>query len=213
MTVMLWLGGASAALAQTSSFGPPVSYDSGNSTTGTAVADLNHDGFLDLIASVADSDSVRVRLGAGDGTFGPEADFYVGFFSAPYGIAVADFNNDGNPDIAVANTLSTTISVLFGDGTGTFSLPATQFSAGFGLQGIVAGDFNNDTKMDLAVTSTSDSTVTILLGLGNGNFVYGSDTPIPTWEGCGCGGFPGSPGEHGHSGSSAGSYRTTNNRH
>src|SRR6202049_1746735 len=70
--------------------------------------------------------------------------------TSPAGIAVGDFNGDGKPDIAVANTGSGNVSILLGNGDGTFQ-PAVNYSAGNSPSGIALGDFNGDGKLDLAV--------------------------------------------------------------
>jgi len=99
----LWLGAASPAYAQFTTFGPPTSYDSGSDTPGVALADLNKDGKLDLIVATCDNAMIRVRFGDGTGTFSdPPVDFPIVSADSPsaFGAAVADFNGDTNLDIA-----------------------------------------------------------------------------------------------------------------
>ncbi len=93
----------------------------------------------------------------------------------PSAIAVGDFNGDGKPDIAVANTGSSSVSILLGNGDGTFQ-PAVNFSAGNSPTAVAVGDFNADGKLDLAVLQPGDSrnsvagSVSVLLGNGDGTF-------------------------------------------
>jgi len=92
----------------------------------------------------------------------------------PTGVVVGDFNGDGKPDIAVANSVDGSVSILLGNGDGTFKA-ATVFTAGIGPSSIAIGDFNNDGKLDLAVFKQGDGTsvagaVSILLGKGDGTF-------------------------------------------
>jgi hypothetical protein len=82
--------------------------------------------------------------------------------------AVADFNNDGNLDIAATAHDASFVGVFIGDGTGNF-VRQTVLSAGNFSVPVSAGDFNNDGKQDLAVGSR-DGTVWIYLGNGNGGF-------------------------------------------
>ena len=105
--------------------------------------------------------------------------FAVANYSAgtnPTNLAIADFNNDTNPDVAVVNQDSNNVSILLGAGNGTLGTQST-VSSGSSPYSIAAGKFNADSNFDLAVTNTSANTVSILLGNGNGTF--GSPTPLP----------------------------------
>jgi hypothetical protein len=90
--------------------------------------------------------------------------------SNPASMASADFNGDGKLDLAVANHGSNTVSVLLGNGDGTF-LARVDYPTGAGPAGVGAADFNHDGKLDLAVSNSVDSTVSILLGNGDGTFL------------------------------------------
>jgi hypothetical protein len=78
----------------------------------------------------------------------------------PYWIAVADFNGDGKADIAVSNG---SLSILLGNGDGTFQLPVSYSVSSWTL---VTGDFNGDGKADVAFTSGAGFSV--MLGNGDG---------------------------------------------
>ena len=80
-----------------------------------------------------------------------------------------DFTGDGRTDLAVANEGDNTVSVLLGNGDGTFQ-PQVTYAVGLGPDAIVAGDFNGDGRTDLAVANGSDGTVSVLLGNGDGTF-------------------------------------------
>ena len=67
--------------------------------------------------------------------------------------------------------MSDNISILLGNGNGTFVTPALNFGVGDGPQSVAVGDFNNDTILDLAVANSRSNNVSILLGNGNGTFV------------------------------------------
>ncbi|HEV2490247.1 MAG TPA: FG-GAP-like repeat-containing protein [Candidatus Acidoferrales bacterium] len=94
----------------------------------------------------------------------------------PVAVAAADFNGDGNEDIAVANHGDNTVSILLSKGDGTFTA-ATPLTAGNGPVAIVSGDFNGDGHPDLAVVNQSDNTVSIFLGNGDGTFALKSTVP------------------------------------
>ncbi|HET9807264.1 MAG TPA: VCBS repeat-containing protein [Nitrososphaeraceae archaeon] len=74
-------------------------------------------------------------------------------------------------DLAVANSGSASVSILLGNGNGTFVTPALNFGAGDGPVSVAVGDFNNDTNLDLAIANRESDNVSILLGNGNGTFV------------------------------------------
>src|SRR5271156_2122092 len=143
------------------------------------VADVNKDGHPDLIVAgfplsgSASDPAVQVFLnnGTNNGTFGTAINGPALPDFTAQAAAVADFNKDGNPDIATNDG-----HILLGDGTGHFSLMAgSQFVAAGNL---VAADFNGDGKIDLATVTaaTGDNykeTIGIFLGNGDGTFTAG----------------------------------------
>lgn len=138
----------------------------------TAIGDLNKDGNMDLVIANAWSNFISVALGNGDGTFSAKNDVPV--ITEPYSIVIADFNNDNNLDLAVASFSTdqyvNNISVLLGNGDGTFA-PQKKFSAGRGwLTSIITADFNEDGNLDLAVANYTQNQFTVLFGDGSGNF-------------------------------------------
>ena len=95
----------------------------------------------------------------------------------PQGLVTGDFNGDGKIDLAIANNGSNNVTILLGNGDGTFVTPGTTVAAGTGANWITVGDFNEDGKLDLAVAnlgSTGTGGVTILLGNGDGTFAAGA---------------------------------------
>ena len=90
--------------------------------------------------------------------------------SSPTSIAAADFNGDGIPDLAIVNYGSNTLTILLGNGDGTFRATAVSPATGAYPMSVVVGDFNGDGKADLAVANYFGNTVTILLGNGDGTF-------------------------------------------
>ena len=99
--------------------------------------------------------------------FSGPTDYPVG--TAPGTVAVGDFNGDGKLDIAVINTGSGDVSILVGNGDGTFQ-PAVNSSASGSPAFLAVGDLNGDGKLDLAVANGSANTVSVLLGNGDGTF-------------------------------------------
>ncbi len=119
-----------------------------------ALDDLNHDGKADL-ATINGSSQVSIRLSAGAGTFRPSVEYTTG--PNPSQVVIVDVNGDGNPDLVTGN--AGTVSVLLGNGDGTFRAHVDYPSAGAGL---AVGDVNGDGKPDIVTTST------VLLGNGDG---------------------------------------------
>jgi hypothetical protein len=87
---------------------------------------------------------------------------------------MGDFNGDGNLDLVVSNYIDDTVSVLLGNGNGTFA-PQVTYATAHRPQGIAVADFNGDGHLDLAVVATFGADVSILLGQGDGTFV--ADSP------------------------------------
>ncbi len=89
--------------------------------------------------------------------------------NAPYSVAVGDFNRDGKQDVAVANANSFSVSILIGDGLGSFSSPVNSI-VGNGPYSVVIGDFNGDGEQDIATANHDSNNVSVLLGEGTGSF-------------------------------------------
>ena len=87
----------------------------------------------------------------------------------PVVLATGDFDGDGRADIAVANFGGGDVSILLGNGDGTFQ-SAVNYPVGQNPAAIAAADFNGDGKTDLAVVNSGDDTLSILIGNGNGSF-------------------------------------------
>lgn len=88
----------------------------------------------------------------------------------PSFVAVGDLNNDGNLDLVVANSGANTISVLLGNGDGTFQSQRTFTAGKDSVFKIAIGDLNKDGHSDIVVTHSSSTTVSVLLGNGDGSF-------------------------------------------
>jgi FG-GAP-like repeat len=153
-------------------FQAPLSLVTGNSVRMLA-ADVNGDGNLDLI--FGSPSGVSVSLGNGDGTFQPQG-------SSPDSnqverVLAADFNGDGKLDLAVTNNLGasgTSISLLVGNGDGTFQSPIPLPSQAV----TVSGDFNGDGKTDLAGVAHDPSGTTNLSILLQGAWPALSPSPF-----------------------------------
>jgi len=99
--------------------------------------------------------------------FNPAVNYGTG--NMIYGVAVGDFDGDGAPDLAVTNFADNNVSILLGNGDGTFAA-AVNYPAGTGPNFVAVGDFNGDGDLDLAVSNYNSHNVSILLGNGDGTF-------------------------------------------
>jgi autotransporter-associated beta strand protein len=153
-------------------FSAALNFSVGASPFGLAVADLTGNGLLDIVTADPSTNQVSVLLNTSSGgsvSFAPIKLFSVGVGQHPVSVAIADFNGDGKPDLAVADEYAYQVSVLLGNGDGTFSA-AENWGAEQKPSSIVAADFNEDGNADLAVTNSGGSTVSVLLGNGDGTF-------------------------------------------
>lgn len=157
-------------------FQPGVTYMTGQGPSSMAVGDFNGDGIADLAVSNNLNSDVSILLGQSNGTLQSPVDYVVGatsgaFGTAPGSIAVGDFNGDGRPDLIVA--CGGGLSILFGNGDGTFQAAVNQT----GPTGtLFVADFNGDGRADLAISSPVPSVwppvsdTLVMLGNGDGTF-------------------------------------------
>ncbi|MGB9466300.1 MAG: FG-GAP-like repeat-containing protein [Candidatus Acidiferrum sp.] len=141
--------------------------------------DFNSDGNLDLAIVNQTTSDVSILLGNGNATFtqATGSPFAVG--KLPVAIASADVNGDSHPDLAVVNQTDNTVSVLLGNGDGTFTA-ATNSPLGTGQAptAVTIADFNADGNADIAVTDPQTDSVSVFLGLGQGLFAPAFELPV-----------------------------------
>jgi Flp pilus assembly secretin CpaC len=177
-TVSVLLG-AKVNGTQNGTFIAKTDYPVGISPSAITTAMFNTAGFTDLAVANKGSNTVSILPGLGTngtqvGTFGTQTTVATG--NGPAGIAAADFNNDGHPDLAVTNQTDGTVSIILGNGNGTF-LAQTAYTTGSGPVGIVTAAFTG-TNPDLAVADETSNNVDILIGNGDGTFT--APIPLPT---------------------------------
>ena len=133
------------------------------------LATINLNGQSDNIAFAApDNNSLTINSLAGISynvftTTSPS----IGSGSSPRGIAVGDFNGDGQ-SLVTANYSTNNISVLLNNGSGGFT--STTYNVGSGPTGVAIGDFNGDGNQDLAVANYGSQSISVLVGNGTGTF-------------------------------------------
>jgi hypothetical protein len=131
-----------------------------------AVVDLNGDGNLDLAAANSFSGTVGVLLGNGDGTFQPAVAYSSGDtanVAQISSVAVADVDGDGKPDLLLTTESvgadgnnGGAVSVLLGNGDGTFQAAVEYASGGYLTLGVAAGDVNGDRRPDVLIANSCD---------------------------------------------------------
>ena len=150
-TVSIFLGNGDGT------FGPRADYATGNSPVWVSAADVNADTVLDLAVANKGDNTVSILLGngtsttsttsgttsVGNGTFGAQTVYPAG--AGPTSIAVADYNLDGLPDLALTDLNDNAVSVLLNLGSGTFG-PNFELPVGTSPVSIVTADFNADSR-------------------------------------------------------------------
>ena len=166
-TLQIFLGNGKGA------FTNGVIYNTGVTPVFVASADVNLDGNLDLV--VADSgaptntnavgNSVSVFLGNGDGTFilpgGTRMDFAAG--TTPTSFVIADFNDDGIPDLLVTASGDDAAALMLGAGGGFFNTPPIEVPVGTTPDAVATADFNGDGLPDVAISNFGSNTASVIL--------------------------------------------------
>ena len=150
---------------------PLIQFGFGNTTRSvTSYGDFDHNGAKDLVFIMPGSTNCGITVGMLDGNVSSTVNLtYSGSANTPRSATVADFNGDGNDDIAVVCSGSNNVHIFLGNGTFGFS-PSTFFNIGTAPFDIASGDFNSDGKIDLAVVNNSSSNISVTYGVGNGTF-------------------------------------------
>ena len=169
----------------------------GNAPFAGVAGDFNHDGKMDLAVLSANGDvpcgdagcaALTIYLGNGDGTFTEYKNF--GLDGDYFSIATADFNRDGNLDLAVSYVYFGTpdVAVFLGDGKGSFNYSSDLSDIYLLSSSLAVGDFNNDGIVDIASVGGGGITgegvhigpVAIFLGKGDGTFTLAPSQPNMT---------------------------------
>ena len=159
-------GGISVLLGNgTGGFDATVSYPVGAPMQSVAVADLNGDGHPDVVAVGTDTDYVYVWMNAGNGTLDAPIALPLPAGSKPEGVAIADVNGDGHPDIITANqgVVGTgSVSVFLGTATGTFAAPVA-YDGGPNPDALAVADVNGDGDPDIVTVDPENDELHVLL--------------------------------------------------
>jgi hypothetical protein len=137
-----------------------------------ACGDVDGDGRADLAVTEHDSTEVRILLQDGTGRFAPAPGSpFPAHRGKPHnhGLLLIDLDADGRLDLVTGNQDDASVSVLLGDGKGSFRAAAgSPFAVGGSPYPPAVGDVNGDRKIDVVTPNVRDDTVTVLLGDGKG---------------------------------------------
>jgi hypothetical protein len=138
------------------------------------IDDFDGDGDVDLAVPsglrTTGIHAVRIFLGDGQGGFSPGQEVPIGPYRYPVWVESADFDLDGDIDLASANYWSDTLSIFLGEGNGSFSDPQ-EINVGGGPTSVAVADLDGNGTPDLAVSNSFSHSVMILPGDGTGDFM------------------------------------------
>lgn len=157
-------------------------FPAGHLPNDIGIADMNGDRNPDLVIADHQSPFVTILLGDGKGGFrsAPGSPVDVHSNPHPHGVVVADFNEDGHPDVVIDSWGTNQVELLLGDGKGGLQTPGRYFATGHRpYERLRSADFNGDGLPDIVTTNLDDGTATVLLGDGKGGFRNASGSPFP----------------------------------
>jgi hypothetical protein len=158
---------------------PFTAFHTNDSNAAIDVGDVDGDGRLDIVSTGESSiASVRLLRGLGDGTFMPVT--VVGDAKSPHALSLADLDGDGDLDVVTAGGYA--LSVLLGQGDGTFGTRSDYLTGGFSSsprRSVALADFNGDGHLDAAMNDGCCS-LSLFLGVGNGTFATRTAIATPS---------------------------------
>jgi type II secretory pathway component GspD/PulD (secretin) len=161
-----------------------VTYAVGNQPTGIVLGSFNSntDGNLGFVVTNFADNSYSVFSGNGDGTFTEVkgSPFHLpSGQTGPIAITSADFNGDGKPDLAIVNQTTNNVTILEGNGDGTFrEFSKSPYGTGNSPVAIASGTLAGSTGPGLAIANQRDDSVSVFLGNGDGTFAVASQSPL-----------------------------------
>jgi hypothetical protein len=152
-----------------------------NGPSSLAAGDFTGNGILSI--AVGTRGGVLVLLGNGNGTFQAPVFYAASPTSVVSSIAVSDLAGTGRLDLATANPGTDTVSVLLGNGNGTFAAATNYTVGGQGPLAVAAGRFRPGGPLDLVTDDVDSNSMSVLPGVGNGTFgtaaqYFAADVPF-----------------------------------
>jgi Flp pilus assembly secretin CpaC len=193
------LGSPTSAAAANSSFlgvpssttFPETSFAVGDNPVALAASDFNLDGLPDLAVANQGDNTISILLNQNNGNFAPATNSPFALAkteTGPSAIAAGIFGNTvtsasgiqtPTADLVIANSSSDNVTVLLGNGDGTFQEPAgSPYLVGKNPSSVVVADFNGDGNPDFAVANRGDNTISVFKGDGKGGFTEFPGSPF-----------------------------------
>ncbi|CAF1439998.1 unnamed protein product, partial [Adineta ricciae] len=148
------------------------STDYGSNLYALAVVDLNSDNQLEMVATYWGTGYVGVLTPYNAARFSNQSTYSTGSAPYPYSLAMADFNNDNQLDVVVANSGTDDLTILFGSSNNDTFRDAITYLMGSDSnpQYVITGDVNKDNHSDIVVLNSKSNTLNLIYGYGNGSF-------------------------------------------
>jgi hypothetical protein len=145
--------------------------------------DVNGDGNIDIVTPNVLGNSISILAGDGKGGFIDASGSPVAVPERPYYVTIGDINGDIHPDILASHDDINTITILLGNGKGSFT-PASSSPLDMGHRSykIILKDLNHDNKLDL-IANSYPRYISVMLGDGKGGFEHLKGSPIEVGEG------------------------------
>lgn len=170
---------------------PETSFSVGNNPVALAFGDFNNDNLPDLAVANQNDNTITILLNKDNGNFVAATNSPFALpktETGPSAIATAAFGNTFTnasgvaspaPDLVVANSTSNNVTVLLGNGDGTFQEAAgSPYAVGKNPSSVVVADFNGDGNLDFAVANKDDNTISVFKGDGKGGFTLFPGSPF-----------------------------------
>src|SRR6266436_2773052 len=170
---------------------PSTSFAVGNNPVALASSDFNNDNLPDLAVANQNDNSVSVLVNQDSGNFVAATNSPFKLASTetgPSAIATATFGNTFTtssgvaslaPDLVIANSTSNNVTILLGNGDGTFQeATGSPYTVGKNPSSVLVADFNGDGNSDFAVANKDDNTISIFKGDGKGGFTEFPGSPF-----------------------------------
>jgi Flp pilus assembly secretin CpaC len=176
----------------TSTTFPETSFAVGNNPVALAASDFNGDGLPDIAVANQNDNSISILLNQGSGNFAAATNSPILLpktETGPISIATGTLGNtatnsttgvaSATEDLVIANSTSNNVTVLLGNGDGTFVEAAgSPYAVGKTPSSVVLADFNGDGIFDFAVANQGDNTISVFKGNGNGGFAEFAGSPF-----------------------------------